>query len=92
MLTNRPKTKLLVDGGDTKETLRMKSSIGFVDGQTCATTARTNRPAGENAERDLSWFDWSYPADLSSDVGAVGCFQNTTYHLGTTHFRILNCP
>jgi serine/threonine protein kinase len=23
--------------------------------------------AGENAERDLSWFDWSYPADLSSD-------------------------
>jgi len=23
--------------------------------------------SGENAERDLSWFDWSYPADLSSD-------------------------
>ncbi|HXR38597.1 MAG TPA: protein kinase [Terracidiphilus sp.] len=23
--------------------------------------------AGENAERDLSWFDWSYPADLSRD-------------------------
>ena len=23
--------------------------------------------ASENAERDLSWFDWSYPADLSSD-------------------------
>jgi hypothetical protein len=23
---------------------------------------------------------WPYPADLSSDVGAVGCFQNTTYH------------
>jgi transaldolase len=34
MLTNRPKTKLLVDGGDPEETLRIKSLIGFVDGQT----------------------------------------------------------
>jgi transaldolase len=34
MLTNRPKTKLLVDGGDPEETLRMKTLIGFVDGQT----------------------------------------------------------
>ena len=23
--------------------------------------------SGENSERDLSWFDWSYPADISSD-------------------------
>ena len=34
MLTNRPKTKLLVDGGDPDETLRIKNLIGFVDGQT----------------------------------------------------------
>jgi transaldolase len=34
MVTNRPKTKLLVDGGDPEETLRIKSLIGFVDGQT----------------------------------------------------------
>lgn len=34
MLTNRPKTKILVDGGDPSETLRIKSLIGFVDGQT----------------------------------------------------------
>lgn len=34
MLANKPKTKILVDGGDPKETLRIKSSIGFVDGQT----------------------------------------------------------
>ncbi len=34
MLTNKPKTKLLVDGGDPEETLRIKSLIGFVDGQT----------------------------------------------------------
>jgi transaldolase len=29
-----PKTKLLVDGGDPEETLRIKNLIGFVDGQT----------------------------------------------------------
>ncbi len=34
MLKTRPKTKILVDGGDPSETLRIKSLIGFVDGQT----------------------------------------------------------
>ena len=34
MPTNRPKTKILVDGGDPNETLRIKSLLGFVDGQT----------------------------------------------------------
>ncbi len=34
MLANKPKTKILVDGGDPDETLRIKSLIGFVDGQT----------------------------------------------------------
>ncbi len=34
MLRSKPKTKLLVDGGDPSETLRIKSLIGFVDGQT----------------------------------------------------------
>ena len=32
--TNRPKTKILVDGGDPEETKRIKDLIGFVDGQT----------------------------------------------------------
>jgi transaldolase len=31
---NRPKTKILVDGGDPQETLRVKELLGFVDGQT----------------------------------------------------------
>src|ERR1700732_2664598 len=34
MLANRPKTKVLVDGGNPSETLRIKSLLGFVDGQT----------------------------------------------------------
>jgi len=34
MLANKPNTKILVDGGDPEETLRVKELIGFVDGQT----------------------------------------------------------
>ncbi len=34
MLTNRSKTKLLVDGGDPEDTLRIRNLIGFIDGQT----------------------------------------------------------
>ena len=34
ILTNKPKTQILVDGGDPTETLRIKNLIGFVDGQT----------------------------------------------------------
>ena len=34
MLANKLRTKILVDGGDPQETLRVKGSIGFVDGQT----------------------------------------------------------
>ncbi|MBS1851454.1 MAG: transaldolase [Acidobacteria bacterium] len=34
MLKNKPKTKILVDGGDPSETFRVKTLIGFVDGQT----------------------------------------------------------
>ena len=34
MLTNKPKTKILVDGGDPAETRQIKDLLGFVDGQT----------------------------------------------------------
>ena len=34
MLKTKPKTKILVDGGDPDETKRIKELIGFVDGQT----------------------------------------------------------
>src|SRR5260370_10102262 len=34
MLANKPKTKILVDGGDPEETLRGKELLGLVDGQT----------------------------------------------------------
>jgi hypothetical protein len=34
MSVRRSKTKVLVDGGDSQETVRVKGLIGFVDGQT----------------------------------------------------------
>ncbi len=33
-MSNRPKTRILVDGGDPAETQRIRKLIGFVDGQT----------------------------------------------------------
>jgi len=33
-MMQRPKTKILVDGGDPEETRRVKNLLGFVDGQT----------------------------------------------------------
>ncbi|MGA7078734.1 MAG: transaldolase family protein [Terriglobales bacterium] len=45
MLANRPKTKILVDGGDPAETLRMKSLIGFLDGQTTNPSLIAKNPA-----------------------------------------------
>ena len=33
-MSSKPKSKILVDGGDPTETLRVKELIGFVDGQT----------------------------------------------------------
>ena len=43
-LTRRPKTQLLVDGGDPEETLRVKSLIGYVDGQTTNPTLVAKNP------------------------------------------------
>lgn len=44
MLTNKPNTKILVDGGDPQETQRIKSLLGFVDGQTTNPTLIAKNP------------------------------------------------
>src|SRR5260370_24908425 len=44
MLANKAKTKILVDGGDPEETLRVKKLIGFVDGQTTNPTLIAKNP------------------------------------------------
>ncbi|HEV2401363.1 MAG TPA: transaldolase family protein [Candidatus Sulfotelmatobacter sp.] len=45
MLANRPKTKILVDGGDPDETRMVKALLGFVDGQTTNPTLIAKNPA-----------------------------------------------
>lgn len=40
----RPKTKILVDGGDPQETQRIKALLGFVDGQTTNPTLIAKNP------------------------------------------------
>src|SRR5579872_969983 len=57
MLTNRPKTKLLVDGGDPEETARIKDLLGFLDGQTTNPSLIAKNPEIHNliaAGRGLS--------------------------------------
>jgi transaldolase len=34
VIKNKPHTKLLVDGGDSHETRRIRELLGFIDGQT----------------------------------------------------------
>ena len=44
-LSNRPRSKILVDGGDPEETLRVKQALGFVDGQTTNPSLIAKNPA-----------------------------------------------
>jgi transaldolase len=44
MSANRPKTKILVDGGDPEETRKAKALLGFVDGQTTNPTLIAKNP------------------------------------------------
>ena len=44
MLAKKPKTKILVDGGDPDETRRIKDLLGFVDGQTTNPTLIAKNP------------------------------------------------
>lgn len=43
-VTRRPKARLLVDGGDPQETLRVKNLVGYVDGQTTNPTLVAKNP------------------------------------------------
>jgi transaldolase len=44
MSANRPTTKILLDGGDPDETLRIKNLLGFIDGQTTNPTFVAKNP------------------------------------------------
>ena len=44
MPTNKPSTKILLDGGDPDETLRIRNLLGFLDGQTTNPTYVAKNP------------------------------------------------
>jgi len=44
MPVRRSKTRILVDGGDPEETVRVKSLVGYVDGQTTNPTLVPQNP------------------------------------------------
>jgi transaldolase len=45
MQSTKPNTKILVDGGDPRETQRLKTLMGFVDGQTTNPSLISKNPA-----------------------------------------------
>jgi len=51
MLVKKPKTKILVDGGNPDETLRVKQLLGFVDGQTTNPSLIAKNAEISNASR-----------------------------------------
>src|SRR5437763_6911227 len=54
----RPETKILVDGGDPEETLRVRNLLGFVDGQTTNPTLVAKNPEVQKliaSGRKLTW-------------------------------------
>jgi transaldolase len=58
MTANRPETKILLDGGDPEETRRMKTTLGFLDGQTTNPTYVSKNPEIQKrvaSGRKLSW-------------------------------------
>ncbi|PYX04599.1 MAG: transaldolase, partial [Acidobacteria bacterium] len=58
MLAVRPETKILVDGGDPEETLRVRNLLGFVDGQTTNPTFVAKNPEVQKliaSGRKLTW-------------------------------------
>src|SRR5438874_4128786 len=58
MPANSPNTKILLDGGDPNETLRIKSLLGFLDGQTTNPTYVSKNPEVQRriaSGHKLSW-------------------------------------
>ena len=55
---NRPGTKILLDGGDPGETMRIRGLLGFLDGQTTNPTFVAKNPDVQRrtaSGRKLSW-------------------------------------
>jgi transaldolase len=97
MLPEKRKTKILVDGGDPQETLRIKSLIGFVDGQTTnpsliAKNPEIQRRIASGDKLSLEEQREEYKAivrKISPLVGDAGVSIEVYADLGTTAEQML---
>ena len=97
MLANRPKTKILVDGGDPEETREVKTLLGFVDGQTTNPTLIAKNPAIQQqiasghrlSSRDENEAYKKIVQTLSPMVGDAGVSIEVFADLNTSAERML---
>ena len=97
MLANKPTTKILVDGGNPEETLRVKEMIGFVDGQTTNPSLIAKNP--EIQQRIASGHSLSAQEEkdeyrkivqaISPLVGSAGVSIEVFADIGTTAEEML---
>jgi transaldolase len=76
MQTTKPNTKILVFGGNPKETQRLKSPMGFVDGQTSNPSLISKNPATQ-VERLGDSFNLSHELTRSGIEKFVADFEGT---------------
>lgn len=97
MLTNKPKTKILVDGGDPNETLQVKNLLGFVDGQTTNPSLIAKNPKIQgliasghtlNAEEEKNEYK-KIVQSISSLVGEAGVSIEVFAEINTTAEEML---
>ena len=97
MLVSRPKTKILVDGGDPEETRKIKALLGFVDGQTTNPTLIAKNPtirqriaSGERlSSREENEAYKEIVQTLSPIVGGAGVSIEVFADLNTSAERML---
>jgi transaldolase len=97
MLANRPKTKILLDGGDPKETLRIRNLLGFLDGQTTNPTFVYKNPEVRRriaSGHKLSWEEQKHEykdivSEISPLVGSAGVSIEVFADFDTTAEQML---
>ena len=97
MLANKPKTKILVDGGDPDETRHIKDLLGFVDGQTTNPSLIAKNPeirrlieSGHNLSADEEKDEYrKIVRTISPTVGDAGVSIEVFADINTTAEQML---
>jgi len=97
MMKERPKTKILVDGGDPAETEKIKSLLGFVDGQTTNPSLIAKNPeiqrriaAGQKLSTEEQHDEYKkIVRQISALIGDAGVSIEVFADLGTSSDHML---